>query len=70
LLRTSEGLSKTVTAEQITFSLILFAVIYLFLFVLFIYLLNEKIQHGPEIPEDISSEYEKQKFLFAGKKTE
>jgi cytochrome bd ubiquinol oxidase subunit I len=64
LLRTSEGLSKTVTAEQITFSLILFAVIYLFLFALFIFLLNEKIKHGPEEPEEISSEYEKQKFLF------
>jgi len=68
LLRTSEGLSKVVTAEQIWFSLILFAVIYFFLFVLFIYLLNEKIQHGPEEPETIGSEYEKQKFIFADKK--
>src|SRR3972149_6373710 len=64
LLRTSEGLSKVVTAEQIWFSLILFAVIYLFLFILFIYLLNEKIKHGPEEPETIVSEYEKQKFIF------
>jgi len=68
LLRTSEGLSKVVTTEQIWFSLILFAVIYFFLFVLFIYLLNEKIQHGPEEPETIGSEYEKQKFIFADKK--
>ncbi len=64
LLRTSEGLSKAVTAEQIMFSLILFAVIYLILFALFIYLLNEKIQHGPEEPETIASEYETQKSLF------
>src|SRR3972149_915767 len=63
LLRTSEGLSKVVTAEQIWFSLILFAVIYLFLFILFIYLLNDKIKHGPEEPETIVSEYEKQKFI-------
>ncbi|OGU75985.1 MAG: cytochrome D ubiquinol oxidase subunit I [Ignavibacteria bacterium RBG_16_34_14] len=68
LLKTSDALSKSVTAEQITFSLILFAVIYLFLFVLFIYLLNEKIQHGPEEPETIGSEYETKKFLFEGKK--
>jgi cytochrome bd ubiquinol oxidase subunit I len=45
LLRTSEGLSKVVTDNQVWFSLILFAVIYFLLFVLFLYLLNEKIQH-------------------------
>ena len=64
LLRTSEGLSKVVAANQIVFSLILFGIIYLFLFALFIYLLNEKIQHGPEEPETIGSEYEKQKLVF------
>lgn len=69
LLKTSEGLSKAVSADQIMFSLILFAVIYFFLFILFIYLLNEKIQHGPEMPEGISSEYEKQKYLFNAKKS-
>ncbi len=69
LLKTSDALSKVVTAEQITFSLILFAIIYLMLFTLFIYLLNEKIQHGPEEPETIGSEYEKQKFIFDGKKS-
>jgi cytochrome d ubiquinol oxidase subunit I len=64
LLKTSEGLSKAVTADQVVFSLILFGIIYLFLFILFIYLLNEKIQHGPEEPDTIGSEYEKQKFIF------
>ena len=29
-------------------SLVLFSLIYLLLFVLFIYLLNEKIKHGPD----------------------
>jgi cytochrome d ubiquinol oxidase subunit I len=48
LLRTSDALSKAVTANQVLFSLILFAVVYALLFVLFIYLLNRKIQHGPE----------------------
>ena len=37
LLRTSDALSKVVTANQVLFSLIMFAVIYLLLFILFIY---------------------------------
>jgi cytochrome d ubiquinol oxidase subunit I len=48
LLRTSEALSKSVQAEQVWFSLILFSLIYILLFVLYIYLLNKKIQHGPQ----------------------
>ena len=48
LLRTSDALSKSVTANQVLFSLILFAVIYTLLLFLFLYLLNKKIQHGPE----------------------
>lgn len=48
LLRTSEALSKAVTANQVLFSLIMFFMIYLLLFVLFVYLLNKKIKHGPD----------------------
>ena len=48
LLRTSEGLSAVVTAEMVLASLILFTVIYLLLFAVFVYLLNDKIQHGPD----------------------
>ena len=48
LLRTSDALSKVVTANQVAFSLALFTIIYLLLFTLFIYLLNKKIQHGPK----------------------
>ncbi len=47
LLRTSNALSKSVSANQIVFSLILFTIVYTTLFVLFIYLLNKKIKHGP-----------------------
>jgi len=47
LLRTSDALSKSVTANQVLFSLIMFMVVYLLLFILFLYLLNKKIQHGP-----------------------
>lgn len=53
LLRTSDALSKAVTANQVLFSLIMFAFIYTLLFVLFIYLLNKKIQHGPYDEGDI-----------------
>lgn len=48
LLRTSEGLSNAVRAEAVLGSLILFGIIYLLLFAVFIYLLNAKIQHGPD----------------------
>jgi cytochrome bd ubiquinol oxidase subunit I len=47
LLRTSDALSKSVTANQIMFSLIMFTLVYALLFVLFVYLLNKKIKHGP-----------------------
>ena len=65
LLRTSDAFSKTVTADQITFSLILFAFIYLLLFLLFIFLLDQKIRLGPEDVAKIPSEYEHQKQQFA-----
>lgn len=67
LLRTSDALSKAVSADQIVFSLILFALIYSLLFVLFIYLLNEKIKHGPENPDSIQSEYQNQKSVISHK---
>lgn len=47
LLKTSDALSKTVKANQVVFSLVLFMVVYALLFALFLYLLNKKIQHGP-----------------------
>ncbi|MFK7933728.1 MAG: cytochrome ubiquinol oxidase subunit I [Saprospiraceae bacterium] len=47
LLRTSDALSKAVTANQVLFSLLLFTFIYFILFLLFVYLLNKKIMHGP-----------------------
>ncbi len=52
LLRISEGLSKSVSAEHVLGSLILFFSVYTFLFVMFLYLVNEKIKHGPDEPEE------------------
>ena len=47
-MRTSAGLSKILQANVVLSSLILFTVIYFLLFAVFIYLLNDKIQHGPD----------------------
>jgi len=46
-LRTSEGFSQEVSANQILFSLFLFLFVYSVLFALFLYSLNKKIKHGP-----------------------
>lgn len=48
LLRTSDALSRTVRAEAVLTSLLLFTFIYALLFAVFLYLLNDKIQHGPD----------------------
>lgn len=48
LLRTSQGLSAVVSANQVLTSLIMFSVVYLLLFAAFVFLLNEKIRHGPD----------------------
>ena len=48
VMRTPEGLSAVVKANVVLTSLIMFTLIYFLLFAVFIYLLNEKIQHGPD----------------------
>jgi len=48
ILRTSDALSKSVEPGQVIMSLIMFSLVYLLLLALFLYLLNEKIQHGPD----------------------
>jgi cytochrome d ubiquinol oxidase subunit I len=51
-LRTSDALSAVVSAGQVLTSLIGFGLIYLLLFAMFLFLLNRKIQHGPEAVEE------------------
>jgi cytochrome d ubiquinol oxidase subunit I len=51
LMKTKDAVSTNVNSSQIIFSLILFTFVYLGLFAAFLYLLNDKIQHGPD-PED------------------
>ena len=48
VMRTPAALSAVVKANVVLTSLIMFTVIYFLLFAVFIYLLNEKIQHGPD----------------------
>ncbi|MCX6967721.1 MAG: cytochrome ubiquinol oxidase subunit I [Verrucomicrobia bacterium] len=48
LLRTSDSLSKVVSGGAIVSSLIMFSLVYALLFAVFIFLLNHKIQHGPD----------------------
>ncbi len=47
MLKTSEAVSKVVTANQIVASLLMFGFVYVLLFAAFIFLLTRKIQHGP-----------------------
>lgn len=55
LLRTSEALSKVVSAEAVLASLLLFGFVYLLLLAVFVYLLNDKIRHGPDDADLIPS---------------
>jgi cytochrome d ubiquinol oxidase subunit I len=55
VMRTPEGLSAVVKANVVLTSLIMFTVIYFLLFAVFIYLLNDKIQHGPHDDDLIPS---------------
>lgn len=48
LLRTSDAVSKAVAAEQIVVSIVLFTLIYALLAMVWVYVLNDKIHHGPE----------------------
>lgn len=52
LLKTSQALSAKVSSDQVLGSLFLFFAIYGLLFFAFLYLLNLKIQHGPDDPEE------------------
>jgi len=54
-MRTSEGLSPSLHSSHVMTSLILFTFIYLLLFVVFIYLLDNKIKHGPVTDEQLEA---------------
>lgn len=51
LLRTSDGISKAVIGEQVLISILMFSFVYLLLFAVWVFVMNSKIQHGPEETE-------------------
>jgi cytochrome d ubiquinol oxidase subunit I len=55
LLRTSDGVSPTLTTEEVAASLTMFVLLYALLLVLFVYLLYQAIQRGPEPIEEIEA---------------
>jgi len=48
LLRTSDAYSRGVPGEQVAASIGIFVLIYLLLTAVWIYVMNDKIQHGPD----------------------
>ncbi|MCA9493436.1 MAG: cytochrome ubiquinol oxidase subunit I, partial [Myxococcales bacterium] len=50
LLRTDQALSEAVTAELVATSIVLFGLVYLLLLAVWWWVLNAKIQHGPDAP--------------------
>jgi cytochrome d ubiquinol oxidase subunit I len=48
LLRTADAHSPRVPAGEVAASIIMFGIIYLLLFIVWLYVLNSKIQHGPD----------------------
>jgi cytochrome d ubiquinol oxidase subunit I len=48
LLRTADAVSPNITGGQVFVAVLMFVLLYALLLALFIFLLNEKIQHGPD----------------------
>jgi cytochrome d ubiquinol oxidase subunit I len=51
LMRTKDGISSSLKGGQVLGSLIMFIFVFTLLFILFIFLLDQKIKHGPEDKE-------------------
>lgn len=51
VLRTVDGVSKSIHSSQVMGSILMFILIYILLFALFMFLLDRKIRHGPEEDE-------------------
>jgi cytochrome d ubiquinol oxidase subunit I len=50
LLRTRDAVSRSVPGDQVLGSIVLFSLVYAGLFAVWLFVMNEKIQHGPEDP--------------------
>lgn len=56
LLRTSDAVSEAVTGEMVLSSIVMFGLIYFLLFVVWVFVMNSRIQHGPEPVEHLPPE--------------
>ena len=63
-LRTADGVSETVRGKQVLGSIVMFGLAYILLGILWIYLLNRKIQAGPE-PIDVDPASPRRRILEA-----
>lgn len=59
LLRTSEGISKSITSEEVMISLVLFMIVYTLLFFVWLYVLDREIKHGPDHLQTIEAGFKK-----------
>lgn len=66
IMRTSEGVSRSISSGQVIGSLTMFSVIYVLIFALFIFLMNQKIKHGPEEEPKESVPYRNQYKIAHG----
>lgn len=55
VLPTAQGLSPTLSTTDVALSLVMFLVLYALLFIVFLYLLNGRIQQGPEELAEVES---------------
>ncbi|MCA9794723.1 MAG: cytochrome ubiquinol oxidase subunit I [Candidatus Eremiobacteraeota bacterium] len=58
LLRTDQGLSQAVVAGQVLSSILMFGLVYFLLFLVWVFVMNNKISHGPEALDEGPSERE------------
>jgi cytochrome d ubiquinol oxidase subunit I len=63
LLRTNESVSKSVSAGEVAASIGLFGVVYTLLFLVWLYVMNDKIQHGPTDVEEAPAPHGKASVL-------
>ena len=55
LLRTPDAVSKAVDAQMVGASIVMFGLVYLMLFAVWIYVMNDKIHHGPEQQDELDA---------------
>lgn len=55
LLKTKDAVSESVKGGEVLISLVMFGLLYSALFAVWVFVLNEKIKHGPDDPDELAS---------------